>query len=683
MSVIPWWIKYPYVNDEIQNLDWLLTQVDENTDKIKDFINLNTIKYANPILWDITSQYEANTIVVDPQTGDAYISVAAVPYGVSLSNTTYWTKIYNYADAINNLQEQIAIANEELSTTATAARSIGDLVWLNGELYEVIAAMIPGDTYVENSNCIKTTIEEYVNTRFTAIHQLLAYMGDLANLNTTDKSTLVAAINEVHTTITDITGDLANLNTTDKSTLVAAINEVLATVTYILASRTKSYVLVSDMIADTDLTVGEVVSTLGYHVAGIGGATYEISATAGTAAITLANGLYANIQVSDEIYLAQLGAESNDDISSLLADAVTLINKRGVVHLDAWYKINNAVNINLSTNDNLTIDGHENNIFFDDNSSVINFTVTGTYDRNVNIINCDFTGNNSNSCLTFTGFSSALNRNEIRNCNFSNFKNNIFIQNSRMFLIDNIAIWGLPDDGIGINLYATDTNFVGDLEIKNSQFTTANGASGNGLHIGFNLASGATCASVIIDSCDFYEADYCIRNLGNGTYNDIWILNSQFDGASNYSINFTGSGQMNNIQIKNNYDTAPKDFLTLYMPTSIIKALSVESNYINGYTGTTPAININCNNDSSVNVCENIFINSINTSGALIGVYNVRSAKVSGNICDLDSGYSLYNVVELNACINAICTNNIANNVSNTAYVDASNTNKVFANNIP
>lgn len=160
MSFIPWWVHYPNVNNEILNLDWLLKVSNCNTQKIENFINLNTIKYADPILWDITSQYECNTIVVDPQTGDAYISTEAVPYGVSLSNDDYWTKIYNYADAINGLEEQIAIANERLSTTASAARSVGDLVWLDGKLYKITAPMIAGDSYVVDSNCIKTTIEK-------------------------------------------------------------------------------------------------------------------------------------------------------------------------------------------------------------------------------------------------------------------------------------------------------------------------------------------------------------------------------------------------------------------------------------------------------------------------------------------------------------------------------------------
>ena len=63
----------------------------------------------------------------------------------------------------NNLQEQIASANEGVSKTATEVRTVGELVWLNGELYKITHNMIAGDQYVANSNCEKITIEEWVN----------------------------------------------------------------------------------------------------------------------------------------------------------------------------------------------------------------------------------------------------------------------------------------------------------------------------------------------------------------------------------------------------------------------------------------------------------------------------------------------------------------------------------------
>ena len=171
--------EYPYTDSEKYNDDWLLQKMVELAKAFDEFVNLNSIKYADPILWDITSQYETNTVVIDPQTGNAYISTQPVPVGVSLSNTDYWTSIYNYDKAINFLMEQIAAANEKMSPTATAARNIGDLVWLQGELYVVTANMIAGDAYVEGSNCAHITIESILKNLSNSIAE---NAGDIANL---------------------------------------------------------------------------------------------------------------------------------------------------------------------------------------------------------------------------------------------------------------------------------------------------------------------------------------------------------------------------------------------------------------------------------------------------------------------------------------------------------------------
>ena len=657
MALIPWWIRYPNVNDEIMNLDWLLRVSNENTEKISNFMNLNTIKYADPILWDITSQYEANTITVDPQTGDAYISTKAVPYGVSLSNTDYWTKIYNYADEINDLQEQIAAANEKLSTTATAPRAVGDLVWLNGLLYEVTAPMIAGDSYVVDSNCKKVTIEE------------------LLNLLQNNIDAEVDARTLADTTLQNNIDAEANTRALADTNLLNEINKLRVV---------KTYETVADMVADEDLTADEYVNTLGYHSAGIGAATYKISNEAGVAAITLDNGLKANIVVSDTIHLNQLGARENDDISNLLVDAITLINKNGSVHFDDKYEIASKIDIALGERNNITIDGHEHNVNFSNNNSSINFTVEGNFDRGINIINCDFYGNTKNDALTFTGFMSAVNKHEIKNCQFWGFKHAIFISNSRMFFIENIAVWDIPEDGEGVTLRAYSNGFVGDTEIVNSQFTAKNGSSGDSREIFLNVDDSSTCAGIVMDSNDFYPATYCIYNAGNGTINDIWITNCQFDGASAHSVKLVGNGALNNLSITNNYDTAPLDFITVYKPSGKCKALLVADNYINGYADASPAVNINCNNESSASVKNNHFINCINNgTGALIGLFNLRTCEAIGNIFDLDSGYSTASLIEINNCVNAICSENIGMNVSGTAYKDLNNTNKIFTNNLP
>ena len=50
--------------------------------------------------------------------------------------------------------------------------------------------------------------------------------GNLASLTTTEKGSLVGAINEINTLISTNVGDLETLTTTDKSSLVNATNEV-------------------------------------------------------------------------------------------------------------------------------------------------------------------------------------------------------------------------------------------------------------------------------------------------------------------------------------------------------------------------------------------------------------------------------------------------------------------------
>ena len=87
--------RAPYTNFHDLNLDWIIEVLNEFNTKLTNFVSLATIKYADPIQWDITSQYEANTVVVDSN-GNAYLSVQPVPSGVSLDRTEYWTNIGNF-----------------------------------------------------------------------------------------------------------------------------------------------------------------------------------------------------------------------------------------------------------------------------------------------------------------------------------------------------------------------------------------------------------------------------------------------------------------------------------------------------------------------------------------------------------------------------------------------------------
>ena len=227
--------QFPYTNFHELNLDWVLQALKELEHTVEQFVAINALKYADPIQWDITSQYEKNTIVVDPQSGTAYISVQAVPSGIGLTNTDYWSVVFDLERITGSANNNLTVRVEPATTlNATFATNTGEWVIWNGVLYEALTSIVAGDQYVIDSNIKKITVEEIINTLATSINATLITLensiGDLADLNTTDKSNLVAAINEVLSTLATSVGNLANLNTTDKSNLVAAINETVSAI---------------------------------------------------------------------------------------------------------------------------------------------------------------------------------------------------------------------------------------------------------------------------------------------------------------------------------------------------------------------------------------------------------------------------------------------------------------------
>lgn len=154
--------EYPYVNYNDMNLDWLIKTMKLLENDMKVFVNVNTIKYADPLQWNITSQYEKNTLVQD-ENGNTYLSKKPVPAGVILGNADFWLKVADFTRVADLIRENIAVANDGNNTTTTEDREVNDLVWWNDNLYKVIRAMNNGDRYVVNENIEHVTIEELLN----------------------------------------------------------------------------------------------------------------------------------------------------------------------------------------------------------------------------------------------------------------------------------------------------------------------------------------------------------------------------------------------------------------------------------------------------------------------------------------------------------------------------------------
>ena len=151
--------NFPYANFHELNLDWILHELKELETEITNFVAINSVKYANPITWNITSQYETNTVVLD-NSGNAYLSVQPVPAGVALDREEYWTKIGNFSALWDSVRSAITPYDEQHSTTASVDHKAGDWVWLENDLFLITKDMTAGDKYVDGSNCKKTNVHD-------------------------------------------------------------------------------------------------------------------------------------------------------------------------------------------------------------------------------------------------------------------------------------------------------------------------------------------------------------------------------------------------------------------------------------------------------------------------------------------------------------------------------------------
>lgn len=181
---------YPRTDFHELNQDWMISMLYDMINQVENFVEMNAVKYADPIQWDITRQYEKNTIVVDAITGTAYISSKPVPMGVALSRTEYWSVIFDLGRFITLASQNFANSYEAVLTTTATMETDKDkwLVW-NSILYRAKNDIHIGDRYVIDGNIEKYTVEMFFD--------------ELAHLISEETSARIEADNELHGEIVD------------------------------------------------------------------------------------------------------------------------------------------------------------------------------------------------------------------------------------------------------------------------------------------------------------------------------------------------------------------------------------------------------------------------------------------------------------------------------------------------
>ena len=170
--------NFPYTNFHDLNLNYLLQALKTLEDKVDTYLEYSTIKYADPIQWNITTQYEENTVVVTDN-GSAYLSTQPVPSGINITDTSYWTPIGNFSELWSDLKQAICSLDLGNSTTATSAITDGELFFMADTLYKALQNITQGSVITEGANAEKVTVEELLNNQRAEVETELEELREL------------------------------------------------------------------------------------------------------------------------------------------------------------------------------------------------------------------------------------------------------------------------------------------------------------------------------------------------------------------------------------------------------------------------------------------------------------------------------------------------------------------------
>ena len=163
---------FPHTSLYTSDLRELIANLRRLEDIVKTFVNTEQIKFADPIIWNITSQYAKTTVVLDTE-GNAYLSKQAVPSGIQLNNEEYWQEIFNFTNYTRTANQNLTVNEERNTTRATHSYVVDDwLIW-NDVLYKVTSPIAIDDALVVGTNLVHFTIEDFIKAWITYATNLI------------------------------------------------------------------------------------------------------------------------------------------------------------------------------------------------------------------------------------------------------------------------------------------------------------------------------------------------------------------------------------------------------------------------------------------------------------------------------------------------------------------------------
>lgn len=130
------YFEFPHTRTYDGDLGYIIKCLNDLNNRYEEYFKYNSIAFADPIQWNISSQYESFTIVSDTNTNGSYMSKKPVPIGIDILNNEYWEFIGLFqVDTFLSVTSVNPISNKPVAIRFNELRD--ELVEINNSIADI------------------------------------------------------------------------------------------------------------------------------------------------------------------------------------------------------------------------------------------------------------------------------------------------------------------------------------------------------------------------------------------------------------------------------------------------------------------------------------------------------------------------------------------------------------------
>ena len=191
------YFEFPHTRNYDGDLGYIIKLLEELITRYNNFFDYNSIRFHDPIIWDIRTVYPAFNIVYDEQSETLFISKTAVPAGIDINNTDFWALVSPFKTDTEFSETSFnPIANKTVTLKFTATDdTINRLISeFNGAVSELRSKTDELTSQINEETSARVNTDSELNSK---INELTSDLSDEASLRSREDSLINTRIDNI------------------------------------------------------------------------------------------------------------------------------------------------------------------------------------------------------------------------------------------------------------------------------------------------------------------------------------------------------------------------------------------------------------------------------------------------------------------------------------------------------